>query len=117
VALVGDGSFVFGAPLAALWAMQVQEAPVMIVIYNNGCYNATKRPLVASYSEGYSVRADQFVGIDLLPAPRYDRLAEVVGAYGERVEAPGELPAALRRGLERVSQGQTVILDVQLAHP
>ena len=117
IALVGDGSFVFGAPTAALWAAQVQNAPVMIVIYNNTCYNATKRPLVASYPEGYSVRADEFIGVDLLPAPRYDRMAEVVGAYGERVERADDVLPALRRGLERVREGQTVILDVQLAHP
>jgi acetolactate synthase-1/2/3 large subunit len=117
LALVGDGSFVFGAPLAALWAMQVQQAPVLIVILNNTCYNATKRPLVAAYPEGYSVRADHFIGIDLLPAPRYDLLAPVVGAYGERVEAPAEVLPALRRGLERVRDGQTAILDVQLPHP
>jgi hypothetical protein len=55
--------------------MQVQSAPVLIVILNNTCYNATKRPLVAAYPEGYSVREDRFVGVDLLPAPRYDRLA------------------------------------------
>ncbi|HUG16880.1 MAG TPA: thiamine pyrophosphate-requiring protein [Thermomicrobiales bacterium] len=117
IALVGDGSFVFGAPLAALWAMQTQDAPVMIVILNNTCYNATKRPLVANYPEGYSVREDRFVGVDLLPAPRYDLLANVVGAWGERVEEPVALLAALRRGLERVRDGQTAIVDVQLAHP
>lgn len=117
IALVGDGSFVFGAPLAALWAMQTQGAPVLIVILNNTCYNATKRPLVAAYPEGYSVREDRFVGVDLLPAPRYDLLAGVVGAWGERVDDPGDLLPALRRGLERVRDGQTAIVDVQLAHP
>jgi acetolactate synthase I/II/III large subunit len=117
IALVGDGSFVFGAPTAALWAMQVQESPVMIVIYNNTCYNATKRPLVAAYPEGYSVQADRFIGVDLLPAPRYERMAEVVGAYGERVERTDDVLPALRRGLEQLRAGQTVILDVQLAHP
>lgn len=117
IALVGDGSFVFGAPTAALWAMQVQQAPVLIVILNNTCYNATKRPLVAAYPEGYSVHADQFVGVDLVPAPRYDLLADVVGAYGERVESPDELLPALHRALERNRNGQTAILDVQIAHP
>jgi acetolactate synthase I/II/III large subunit len=117
LALVGDGSFVFGAPLAALWAMQTQNAPVLIVILNNTCYNATKRPLVASYPEGYSVQRDQFVGVDLLPAPRYDLLAPVVGAWGVRVEEPGNLLPALREGLERTRAGQTAIVDVQLPHP
>jgi acetolactate synthase-1/2/3 large subunit len=117
VTLVGDGSFMFGAPTAALWAMQVNQAPTMIVILNNTCYNATKSPLVANYPEGYSVRDDQFVGVDLLPPPRYDLLAAVVGAYGERVEQPVDVLPALRRGLERVRSGQTVILDMLLAHP
>ncbi|RIK46151.1 MAG: thiamine pyrophosphate-requiring protein [Chloroflexi bacterium] len=117
VALVGDGSFVFGAPVAALWGMQQHNAPVMVVIFNNACYNATKRPLVASYPDGYSVGTDNFIGIDLLPAPRYDLLAAVVGAYGERVETPDQVLPALRRGLERTRAGQTAIIDVQLAHP
>ncbi len=117
VLAVGDGSFVFGEPLAALWAAVNAKAPFMAVIFNNACYNATKQPLVAAYPEGYSVRYNKFVGVDLLPAPRYDRLAEVVGAYGERVEDPADLLPALRRGLARLREGQPVILDVLLVHP
>ncbi len=117
ISVVGDGSFVFGAPTAALWAMQVNRAPVMTVILNNTCYNATKRPLVANYPEGYSVRDDQFVGVDLMPPPRYDLLAPVVGAYGERVEQPENVLPALRRGLEQLKSGRSVVLDMILAHP
>jgi acetolactate synthase I/II/III large subunit len=117
LAAVGDGSFVFGAPLAALWAMKVQRAPVLIVIFNNACYNATKRPLVNAYPEGYSVREDRFVGIDILPAPRYDLMAQVVDGYGEQVTEPGDVLPALKRGLERVTSGQTAIIDVVLEHP
>ncbi len=114
---VGDGSFVFGEPLAAFWAAVKAGAPFMAVIFNNTCYNATKQPLVAAYPEGYSVRYNKFLGVDLLPAPRYDLLAEVVGVYGERVEDPADLLPALRRGLARLREGQPVILDVVLAHP
>ncbi|CAN5471171.1 thiamine pyrophosphate-requiring protein [soil metagenome] len=117
ISLVGDGSFVFGAPTAALWAMEVQQAPVMVVIFNNACYNATKRPLVASYPEGYSVSTDQFVGIDLAPPPRYDVIAEAVGAFGEQVSAPAELLDALRRGLKSVKSGKSAVIDVQLRRP
>ena len=117
VALVGDGSFVFGEPLAALWASQTRRAPILVVIFNNGCYNATRAPLVAAYPTGHSVTANDFVGIDLLPAPRYDLLAPVVGAHGERVDDPADVLPALRRGLQRVQAGQSVVLDVQLVHP
>jgi thiamine pyrophosphate-dependent acetolactate synthase large subunit-like protein len=89
----------------------------MAIIFNNTCYNATKQPLVAAYPEGYSVRYNKFLGVDLLPAPRYDLLAGVVGGYGERVEDPADLLPALRRGLARLREGQPVIVDVVLAHP
>jgi acetolactate synthase-1/2/3 large subunit len=117
VLLVGDGSFVFGEPLAALWAARASDAPVLTVIFNNTCYKATKDPLVAAYPEGYSVRGRRFVGIDLVPAPRYDLLAPVVGAVGERIEDPDEVLPALRRGLDHVRYGRSVILDVILVHP
>ena len=93
------------------------KLPVKVVIFNNGCYNATKTPLVNAYPQGYSVRGDRFVGVDLLPAPRYDLLAAVVDAVGERIEDPNEVLRALRRGLDRVRSGRSVILDVILAHP
>jgi acetolactate synthase-1/2/3 large subunit len=117
VLLVGDGSFVFGEPLAALWASRTNLAPILVVIFNNGCYNATKTPLANAYPQGFSVRGDRFVGVDLLPAPRYDLLAAVVDAVGERVEDPNEVLPALRRGLDHVRSGRSVILDVILAHP
>jgi acetolactate synthase-1/2/3 large subunit len=110
----GDGSFVFGEPLAALWASQMNHAPILVVIWNNGCYNANKSPLVSAYPQGYSVRSQHFVGTDLLPAPRYDLLAAVVGAVGERVEDPNELLPTLRRGLEHMKAGRSVIVDVIL---
>lgn len=117
IALVGDGSFVFGAPLAALWAAARQDAPIMVVILNNTCYNATKRPLVASYPEGYSVRENRFVGIDIDPPPRYDLLAEAAGAHGMVVTQPTDLPLTLRTALERTQKGQSVVVDVHLPHP
>ena len=116
IAPVGDGSFFFGAPLAAFWVARANGAPILAVIFNNGCYNATKQPLLAAYPEGYSARGD-LIGIDLTPAPRFDRLADVVGAYGERVEDPAEVLPALLRGIERVRGGQSAILDVMLASP
>jgi acetolactate synthase-1/2/3 large subunit len=115
VLVVGDGSFVFGEPLAALWASQVNQAPLLIVIFNNGCYNANKAPLISAYPQGYSVQGSHFVGTDLLPSPRYDLLAAVVGAVGERIDNPAQVLPALHRGLDHVRSGRSVVLDVILA--
>lgn len=115
VLLVGDGSFVFGEPLAALWASQMNQAPLLVVIFNNGCYNANKAPLISAYPQGYSVQGKHFVGTDLLPSPRYDLLAAVVGAVGERIENPAQVLPALNRALDHVRSGRSVVLDVILA--
>lgn len=117
VGLIGDGSFLFGVPEASLWIARQAKAPVLIVVVNNACYNATKRPLVAAYPEGYSVTTGQFVGIDLSPTPRFDLLARSVDAYGERVEEPDQVLPALRRALAHVRDGQSAVLDVILARP
>jgi acetolactate synthase-1/2/3 large subunit len=117
ILLVGDGSFVFGEPLAALWASRTNQAPILVVIFNNGCYNATKTPLRKAYPEGYSVRGNRFVGVDLEPAPRYDLLAPVVDSIGERIENPDDVMPALHRGLDYLREGRSVILDVILARP
>jgi acetolactate synthase-1/2/3 large subunit len=115
VLVVGDGSFVFGEPLAALWASQMNQAPLLVVVFNNGCYNANKAPLISAYPQGYSVQGGHFVGTDLLPSPRYDLLAAVVGAVGERIENPSQVLPALHRALDHVRSGRSVVLDVILA--
>jgi acetolactate synthase-1/2/3 large subunit len=114
VLVVGDGSFVFGEPLAALWASQMNQAPLLVVIFNNGCYNANKAPLISAYPQGYSVQGKHFIGTDLLPSPRYDLLAAVVGAVGERIENPAQVLPALHRALDYVRSGRSVVLDVIL---
>jgi acetolactate synthase I/II/III large subunit len=117
VVLVGDGSFIFGEPIAALTAARAAGAPILVVVFNNGCYNATREPLRQLYPDGSSVRGDRYVAVDLTPTPRYDLIGPVVGAAGERVEDPHDLLPALRRGLDCVRGGQSMILDVILAHP
>lgn len=117
VALIGDGSFLFGVPEASLWIARQAGAPILVVVVNNACYNATKRPLVAAYPEGFSVTTGQFVGIDLAPTPRFDLLAQSVDAYGERVEEPDQILPALHRALAEVRNGRSAVLDVILARP
>jgi acetolactate synthase I/II/III large subunit len=62
-------------------------------------------------------QGDHDVAVDLTPTPRYDLIGPVVGAAGARVEDPQDLLPALRRGLDCVRDGQSMILDVILAHP
>jgi acetolactate synthase-1/2/3 large subunit len=114
VALVGDGSFVFGSPIAALWAAQQAAAPFLTIIMNNGGYNASKMPVLGLFPDGASRRANAFPGVRFHTPPDYAALARSCHAYGERVEDPAELTAAIERGLAAVNAGQAAVLDVVL---
>jgi len=115
VALVGDGSFVFGSPVAALWAAQQAHAPFLAIILNNYGYNASKMPVLGLFPDGASQRADAFPGVRFATPPDYAALARSCHAFGERVEDPSELVAAIDRGLAAVAAGQAAVLDVALA--
>jgi acetolactate synthase I/II/III large subunit len=114
VSIVGDGSFVFGSPVAALWAAQQAAAPFLTLVMNNGGYNASKMPVLGLFPDGASRRANAFPGVRFSTPPDYAALARSCHAYGARVEDPSELPEAIGRGLEAVKSGQAGVIDVVL---
>jgi acetolactate synthase-1/2/3 large subunit len=72
-------------------------------------------PVLGLFPQGASQRANAFPGVRFPTPPDYAALARSCHAYGERVEDPNELPAAIGRGLSAVASGQAAVLDVQLA--
>jgi acetolactate synthase-1/2/3 large subunit len=114
VALVGDGSFVFGSPVAALWAAERAQAPFLTVIFNNAGYNASKNPVLELFPKGASAAEDAFPGVRFPAPPDYATLARSCHAYGERVEDPNELSAAIERGRAAVREGRSALLDVAI---
>jgi acetolactate synthase-1/2/3 large subunit len=115
VALVGDGSIVFGSPVAALWAAQQAAAPFLTIVMNNGGYNASKMPVLGLFPDGASRRANAFPGVRFNTPPDYAALARSCHAYGERVEDPAALAGAVDRGLAAMRPGQAAVLDGVLA--
>jgi acetolactate synthase-1/2/3 large subunit len=112
VAVVGDGSFVFGSPVAALYAAQDARAAFLTVILDNSGYNASKQPVQRLFPGGASVQANTYPGVRFEQPPDYAALARSCHAHGERVEDPTELESAVRRALAAVAQGQSAVLDV-----
>ena len=112
VSMVGDGSFMFGSPVAALYAAQTAKAPFLTVILNNSGYNASKSPVLSLFPEGASAKANAFPGVRFEGAPDHAALARSAHAYGERVKDPAEVEAAIKRALAAVAGGQSAVLDV-----
>ena len=113
--LIGDGAFNYDPGLAALGVCQEHNLPIMIVLFNNYGYHSQKSGVPRFFPDGYAVKNQDFIGISINPSPDYATIARAFDGYGEKVEEPGEVRAALQRGLKAVAGGQVALIDVRLA--
>ena len=98
----GDGTFGFHA--LEIDTCLRYGLPVVIIVGNDARWNAEVQLQIRQYGP------DRTIGCDLLPA-RYDRVAEALGGFGERVEDPGELAPAVERAL---ASGRPAVIDVTI---
>jgi acetolactate synthase-1/2/3 large subunit len=60
------------------------------------------------------VKSGNYSGTSISPNPEYSALAPIFGGYGEKVEKPEDVRAALERGLKAVASGKVALLDLRL---
>lgn len=113
VTLIGDGAFLYNPVLQSFGAARDFELPTLTVIFNNKKYGNMQGMLRTMYPDGTAVETDTYYGTHI-NAPDFVMIAEAFGGYGERVENPNELEAALRNGLAAVDNGQFAVLDIVL---
>ena len=112
ICTVGDGSYMFGVPLAANFVARAENLPTLTMVFNNSQWFAVRRATVAMYPEGDAAKQNSLPVVDLSPSPDFEKVAETCGGYGERVEDPAKLMNAMERALKRVEDGQSVTLNV-----
>lgn len=117
VAVVGDGSFLFSNPTAALWTARSAGAPFLTVVLQNGGYAASRRPVFDLFPDGWSARAGEVVGTRFDEPPDFAVLATASGATGENVTDSGDLLPALQRGLAAVERGVCAVVVVPVSSP
>jgi acetolactate synthase-1/2/3 large subunit len=98
-ALLGDAAI-------GMCAMDLETAvrhqiPILLLVLNNH--------VLSGYSANYPVAAERFGFTNLYG--NYADLATALGAYGERVEAPGEIVPAIKRAQEQMAAGRPVLLE------
>ena len=79
----------------------------MIVLYNNYGYHSQKSGVPRFFPDGFAVRNQDFIGISINPSPDYATVARAFDGYGEKVEDPGEVRAALQRRLKAIAGGSS----------
>jgi acetolactate synthase-1/2/3 large subunit len=114
VLTIGDGSFYYNPVIAAFGACQEHKLPLLVVLFDNAGYFSQKGDVVREYPQGWAVRANQFIGTSITPKPDYAMLARAFAGYGEKVESPRDVRAALRRGFEALGKGQLALIHLVL---
>jgi acetolactate synthase-1/2/3 large subunit len=104
ICTVGDGSYIFGSGEAGHMVSDVQKLPILTIVWNNGIWNAVQNATRTVYGSGTAVRNNTFAITSLSQSFRFEKICEAGGGYGERVEDPAEVPAAIRRALKVVRE-------------
>jgi acetolactate synthase I/II/III large subunit len=99
IAVLGDGAYMFSNPAAVHHASTLHELPVLFVVMNNAMWGAVDRSTRAMYPDGRAAKSNDPPFVQLKQLPAFERICEAAGGYGERVEDPAALPAALDRAL------------------
>ena len=104
VALVGDGSALFG--IQALWTAAKYQIPVIIVVLNNRGYAAIKWGFASYPLRGSEEGAD--LGYDLGNVD-FAQLAKVFGISGQRITDAAQIGPAMERA---IGSGKPALLDL-----
>ncbi|WP_207003584.1 thiamine pyrophosphate-binding protein [Trinickia mobilis] len=101
ISLMGDGGF--GMTMSEIGTAVQHGINSICVVMNNGCWGAEK-----AYQRDFF--DGRYIGADV-PNPPYDKVAELFGAKGFRVNHASEFEAAFGAAL---SCGKPAIIDVQI---
>jgi acetolactate synthase-1/2/3 large subunit len=111
LSVLGDGAYMFANPTACHYVAQMQNLPVLTVIYNNALYGAVRRATLDMFGSGVAAQNDGRLLADL-PAPNFEKIVAAHDGHGERVERPADLPVALRPAAAAVRGGQQALVNV-----
>ncbi len=118
VAVLGDGSYMFGNPTPCHFVSQAQGLPTLTVIFNNQVWNAVRRANLGMYPQGWAAKTNNFPLSELQPSPHFERVVTASGGYGERVDKADEVRPALQRALKAVrEEGRQAVLNMICKHP
>lgn len=115
--VVGDGSYMFGTPVAAHYAALEQKAPFLTVIMDNQRWNEVGAATRHLYPEGEAARNPALEPLTYFDKSlKLEKTVETVGGWSERVTAAAALPKAMERAVRAVKEeGRQAVLDVVCA--
>jgi acetolactate synthase-1/2/3 large subunit len=118
VSVIGDGSYMFGCPVAAHSVGRQYDLPTLTIVLNNSMWGAVRQSTLSVYPDGHASRRRDEPLVALDGTPFLERVVEASGGYGERVESPEALPGALERAIKAVTvERRQAVLNVIVQGP
>ncbi len=118
IATLGDGAYVFSNPVAGHHAARLHDLPILTVVFNNAMWNAVRKATLGMYPDGAAAHSNNPPFMALKELPAFEQVCVAAGGYGERVEDPAEVPAALKRAIHAVThERRQALLNVICAAP
>ena len=118
VVTVGDGSYMFSVPSACHFSSAAYQLPILVIVYNNQCWNAVKRAARTLHPKGWSARTNEYPLGELQTTAHFEKICEAFGGYGERVESPDQVGPALQRAFHVVkNEKRQALLNMICKHP
>lgn len=99
---------------SVFWISRRYNIPFLLIVLNNGGWNAPKVSALLVHKDGLASRSSQRdLNISFEPSPDYTGIAAAAGgAWGVEVRKQDELERAIERAREAVSSGRCAVVDV-----
>jgi len=104
IVTAGDGTYMFNNPTACHFVSEAYDLPLLTIVCNNAIWHSTKAATQQVMPDGWAVSTGNFPLTELAPSPRYEKIVEAHGGYGEMVDDPQEVLPALKRALKVVKE-------------
>ncbi|WAO91411.1 Pyruvate decarboxylase [Fusarium falciforme] len=114
-AIVGDGTFLFSQMESAFWISKRYDIPFLLIVLNNGGWNAPKVSALLVHKDGLSSRHDRKdLNLSFEPSPDYAGIAAAAGnSYGALIETEDQVEPVLKEAVNTVQSGKSAVVEVR----
>jgi len=110
----GDGSYMFGNPIASHFVSAESNLPLLHIVFNNHIWGAVRNSTNRVMPKGYAQKSNRPPLTYLDTANKFEKAVEVADGYGEAVSDPTQLMAALERARKVVEvEKRQALLNVR----
>ncbi len=110
----GDGSYMFGNPIASHFVAAESNLPLLHIVFNNHIWGAVRNSTNRVMPNGYAQKSNRPPLTYLDTANKFEKAVEVADGYGEAVSDPTQLMGALERARKVVEvEKRQALLNVR----